>query len=183
MICGEGVGLRLVLEQDLELLARWRNDPLTSAMFHSPFMMSDAALIDWHRALLGNPDRMRFMIERLEDKVTIGIIGLEHINYRNQEAELAGLVIDLAERGQGWGAKAIGTMVRYAFEDLNLHRLYARIYGSNRAARRVAEKAGLIYEGQLRQSVYHNWGYEDIIYMSILREEWKHERATATAVQ
>jgi diamine N-acetyltransferase len=181
MICGEGVGLRLVLEEDLPLIAKWRDDDATRAMFYSFALMSEAGLRNSFKGLVGNPARMRFMVQRLEDGVTIGMVGLEHIEYRNQAAELAGLVIDPAERGRGWGTKAVGTLIRYAFDDLNLNRLYARLYGSNRAGQRVAEKAGLQSEGVARDGVYHDWAYQDVIYMAILREEWKHERATNTA--
>ena len=159
MICGDGVGLRLVLEDDLPLIAQWRDDDHTRAMFYSPALMSEEALRHWFKALLGDSTRMRFMIRRLEDGATIGIVGLEHIDYRNQVAELAGLIIAPAERGQGWGTKAVNTLISYGFDDLNLHRLYTRIYSSNRAAQCVAEKAGLQSEGVARQSVYHNWGY------------------------
>jgi RimJ/RimL family protein N-acetyltransferase len=171
MICGDRVGLRLVLEDDLPLLARWRVDELVSSMFYSPALVSESSLRNWFKALPGDPARMRFMIQRLEDAGTIGIVGLEHIDYRNQVAELAGLIIDPAERGRGWGAKALSTLIRYSFGDLNLRRLYARIYASNLAAQCVAEKVGLQKEGVARQSVYHNWDYEDVVHMAILREE------------
>ena len=177
MICGDRVGLRLVMEDDLPLFARWRDDELVDSMFYSPAHVSEAKLHNWFKTLFGDPTRMRFMIQRLEDSATIGIVGLEHIDYRNQVAELAGLIIDLSERKQGWGTRALATLIRYGFDDLNLHRLYARIYSSNRAAQCVAEKAGLKSEGVARQSVYHNWDYEDVVHMAILREEWKHEPA------
>lgn len=181
MICGYGVGLRLVLEDDLRLLARWRDDELAGAMFYSPALVSEAALRNWFKALLGDPARMWFMVQRLEDATTIGIIGLERIDYRNQAAELAGLIIDPAERRHEWGTRAMRTLIRYSFDDLNLHRLYARIYSSNHAAQCVAEKAGLQSEGTARESAYRNWNFEDVIHMAILREEWKHESAgTAT---
>jgi RimJ/RimL family protein N-acetyltransferase len=183
MICGDGVGLRLVLEDDLPLLARWRDDELVGSMFYSPALISEANLRNWFKAILSDPARMRFMIQRLEDAATIGIVGLEHVDYRNQVAELAGLIINPAERKQGWGARSLAILIRYSFDDLNLRRLYARIYASNRAAQCVAEKAGLKSEGVARQSVFHNWNYEDVIHMAILREELKHEPAATAAVR
>ncbi len=171
MICGQEVGLRPFLESDLDCVAQWRNDPATRAMFYSPFLLSETALRNWNRALLSDSARLRFIVQRLADDKPIGIVGLEHIQYRNQEAELAGLIMDPAETGQGLGSKSIALLTRYAFEDLNLHRLFARIYASNVAARRVAEKAGLKHEGTARQAVFHDWHFEDVIYMSILREE------------
>jgi len=180
MICGDGVGLRLLLEDDLRLLSQWRDDEQTRAMFYSPAFISDTGLRHWFKALLGDPTRMWFMLQRLEDGATIGIVGLERIDYRNQIAELAGLIIAPTERKQGWGTKTLDVLIRYSFDDLNLHRLYARIYASNHAALCVAEKAGLKDEGVERQSTFHDWKYEDITHMAILREEWKHESAPTT---
>ena len=182
MIGTDGVGLRLVLEEDLPLIARWRVDEQMGAMFHSLTLVSETGLGKWFRDLLGDPTRMRFMIQRLRDGATIGIVGLEHIDYRNQVAELAGLIIDPRERKRGWGSMALNTLIRYGFDDLNLHRLYARIYASNIAARCVAEKVGLQQEGIAHHAVYHNWDYEDVAYMAILREEWKHESFRTAAV-
>lgn len=176
MICGNGIGLRPVLEEDLLLLGEWRSDPLTQSMFYSPFLWSDTALQHWFKALLGDSNRIRFMVQRLEDNATIGIVGLEHIQPRNQEAELAGLVIAPSERNRGWAAKAVSTLIVYAFQDLNLHRLYARIYAPNKAGLRVAEMAGMRCEGVARQAVFYNWHYEDVLYWSLLREEWQNDQ-------
>lgn len=183
MICGEGVGLRLVLEEDLVLLNRWQEAELADSMFYSLALLSETGLRSWFKTLLGDPNRMRFMVQRVEDGATIGILGLERIDYRNQTAELAGLVIDPAERRRGWGTKAIETLIRYGFNDLNFNRLFARIYRLNQAAHRVVEKAGFQNEGTLREAVFHNWSYEDVVYWSILREEWKHAHATSAAVR
>lgn len=172
MIQGEGIGLRPFLETDLELVGRWSSDPATEAMYYSPFLSSETVLRNWYRVLLNDSGRMRFMVQRLSDGKPIGIIGLERIQYRNQEAEVGGLIIDRAEWGQGWAGRAVSVLTTYAFEDLNMHRLFVRIYASNRAARRVAEKAGFKHEGVARQAVFHDWHHEDIVYMSILREEW-----------
>ena len=65
MICGEQVGLRPLLEADLEYLAQWRKSPDVQAMFYSPFLLSETVLRNWHLALLNDATRMRFMIQRL----------------------------------------------------------------------------------------------------------------------
>ncbi len=175
MICGEGIGLRPVLEQDLSLIAHWQDKDLSSPMFYSLALVSETALRGWLKALLGDSTRIRFMVQVLETGVTLGMIGLEHIDYRNQAAELAGLFIDSSQGRRGWGTKATQSLIRYAFEDLNLHRLSARVHTSNRAAQRVAERAGLRCEGIAREAVFRNGAYDDVVFMSILREEQKHE--------
>ncbi len=181
MICGEGVGLRLVLEEDLSLLARWRDDDLTRVMFYSTCLLSESGLRSWFKSVLSDPARMRFMINRLQDGETIGIIGLEHIDHRNQTAELAGLLIDPSARRQAWATKSVQTMIRYAFDDLNLHRLSARIPKSNHMAQQLAEKAGLRNEGIARQAVFRDGAYEDVVHLAILREEWQNECSATSA--
>ncbi len=182
MICGEGIGLRLIVEEDLPLLAKWSDGDLTHSMFYSTGLVSEAGLSKWLKGLLSDSTRMRFAVQRLEGGATIGVVGLEHIDYRNQVGEVAGLIIDPTERKQGWGTKAVKTLQSYSFNDLNLHRLYVRIYSSNAAALCTAEKAGFKKEGVARDAVHNNWRYEDVVYLAVLREEWKHERAATTAI-
>lgn len=183
MICSGGVGLRPVLEQDLQSLTRWRDNEFACPLYYSLALMSEWALRNWLRALLGDSSRMRFMVQVLDGQATVGIVGLEHIDYRNQSAELAGLIIDPEQRGRGLGTSAVGILLQYAFNDLNLHRVFARIHASNGPAQRVVAKAGLQSEGTARQCDFHNGAYVDVIYMSILREEWKHEHAVDLAVR
>jgi RimJ/RimL family protein N-acetyltransferase len=142
-------------------------------MFFSLALMSEAALRNWLKGLLVDGTRMRLMVQVLHGGVTVGIIGLERIDYRNQSAELAGLLIDPLARGHGWGTHAARALIRYAFEDLNLCRLAARIPISSHAPQRVAEKTGFTREGIARQALLHNGDFEDVVFMSILREVWK----------
>lgn len=175
MICGDGVALRPVLEEDLDALAAWSRDALTPALFSPGFLRPEEAVHKWFAGLLESQTRIALIIQRLENPTAVGLVGLEHIQYRNQEAEIAGLIIAPSQRGQGLATRGVKTLIRYAFEDLNLHRLFARIHSSNQPALRVARKAGLTREGVLRESVLVNECYLDIVYLALLREEWKND--------
>ena len=52
------------------------------------------------------------------------------------------------------------------------NRIYLYVFETNPRAIRAYEKCGFVHEGKLRQSVYRNGRYIDILLMSILRSEW-----------
>ncbi len=63
-------------------------------------------------------------------------------------------------------------LLRHGFATLNLNRIYLRVYAENKRAIRTYEKAGFVHEGRMRQGVYKHGKYFDVLFMSVLREEW-----------
>jgi RimJ/RimL family protein N-acetyltransferase len=61
-----------------------------------------------------------------------------------------GLWIGEPYQGRGLGTRAIGALVRYAFEELRLHRLDADVFVGNWPSRAAFEKNGFVLEGTLR---------------------------------
>ena len=62
---------------------------------------------------------------------------------------------------------------RYAFEELNLHRLSLTVFEYNQRAIRSYEKAGFTVEGRVRKFLNREGKHYDMIFMGILREEWE----------
>jgi RimJ/RimL family protein N-acetyltransferase len=69
-------------------------------------------------------------------------------------------------------------MVGYAFETLNLNRIWLNVYEYNQRGVRAYEKVGFRREGVLRQDTFRDGRYWDTIAMAVLREEWRKEPAT-----
>ena len=57
------------------------------------------------------------------------------------------------DRGQGVGTRAVRLLIRYAFDELGLHRLAAYAEPADRASLRMASRAGLRREGLVRGAV------------------------------
>jgi RimJ/RimL family protein N-acetyltransferase len=74
--------------------------------------------------------------------------------------------------GKGYGTDALRVLLRYAFDELNLHRVSLSVLEGNERAMRSYQKCGFRYEGRQRQV----WAYDgrrwDEIYMGLLRDEW-----------
>ncbi len=75
--------------------------------------------------------------------------------------------------GRGYGTEAVRLMLRYAFEDLGLHRMALRVAAYNERARRCYEKCGFRVEGVERQSFQVDGEWQDDVLMGILRDEWE----------
>jgi hypothetical protein len=76
-------------------------------------------------------------------------------------------------RGQGYGLEALALMLNYAFYELNLHRVSLNVIGDNLRAIRAYKKAGFKEEGHIRQAVQRDGQRHDLIWMGILRDEWR----------
>jgi RimJ/RimL family protein N-acetyltransferase len=175
MIKGTRVLFRPVEEGDLELLVRWRNDPQNSRFVFSPFLINPGGQKKWYEALLANPNKVMFMVDNLEGK-TVGMIGLDHIDWRNQECEGGPIVFDPGERSYGYAEEAIGMLIKYAFEELNMHRMYAFCYPYNRIIE-LMKWFGFKEEGVLRQAVFSEGKFQDKVILGLLREEWQNDES------
>jgi RimJ/RimL family protein N-acetyltransferase len=79
-------------------------------------------------------------------------------------------------RGKGYGTDAMRVILRFAFMELNLHRVSLDVFEYNPRAIRSYEKAGFVIEGRKRRVVNRDGRRWDDIYMGILREEWERQR-------
>jgi ribosomal-protein-alanine N-acetyltransferase len=87
-----------------------------------------------------------------------------------------GYWIDEAQAGNGYVPEALVVAARFAFEEVNLHRLQVAIIPRNRASRRVAEKLGLRDEGTAIRYLAINGVWEDHVRYAITAEEWVERR-------
>ncbi|QSO50661.1 GNAT family N-acetyltransferase [Alicyclobacillus curvatus] len=96
-----------------------------------------------------------FAITTASDGVLIGSIGIG-VQHEHARGEL-GYWIGRAYWGQGYGTEAARTVLDFAFDTLQLHRVYAYAMTSNPGSTRIMEKIGMKFEGVLRQHVL-KWG-------------------------
>ena len=75
--------------------------------------------------------------------------------------------------GHGYMTEALKRLIQYGFEEHNLNRIDANYFIFNPASGRVMEKAGMTFEGVLRQRFIKDENTIDVGVCSILREEWE----------
>lgn len=114
-----------------------------------------------------------FRLRTIEDETLIGFVVIHSIEWNNRVGSLAIGIGDPNFQNKGFGSEALQLVLRYAFHELNLHRVGLDVIGYNGRAIRAYEKAGFIVEGKIRSAIYRDGHYYDRIMMGILRSEWE----------
>ncbi len=113
----------------------------------------------------------RLAITLRSDGRLMGGIGLV-IQEPHQHAEL-GYWLGASYWGRGYATEAAREMLRYGFDDLRLHRIFASYFEGNTASARVLQKIGMRHEGVQREHVC-KWGkFINSQLCGILRAEWQ----------
>jgi RimJ/RimL family protein N-acetyltransferase len=164
------VVLRANERDDLPRYVRWFNDPAVLEFFGPYAPLSLAAEERWFEEQLRDSSQRNFAID-LEGR-HIGAGGFSHIDPRNGCAEVGLFIGEPDLWDQGLGADAVRTLVRFGFEEMNLHRIYLRVFEENQRGVNCYEKIGFRREGLWRQAVFRHGRYYDLLWMSILRDEY-----------
>ena len=111
----------------------------------------------------------------VEDRFA-GEINLNGVQRGAFQNAYVGYWIDEALAGNSYTPEAAVVAFRFAFEDLDLHRLQVAIIPRNLASRRVAEKLGLREEGTAVRYLEIDGTWEDHVRYAITSEDWAEHR-------
>ena len=185
MLKGDRVTLRAMRRDDLPLLWAFNNDlDVELAGGGDPPMPQSFERLqaDFDReTATGGRDNAWFAIE--VDGVFIGQCGLVHFNETARACELGIGIGDKTYWGSGYGREAVRLLLDYAFRLRNQRRVWLWVHAGNERAVHAYRACGFTEEGRLRQHVWSNGGYDDAMYMGILREEWVESSATDAVPQ
>ena len=151
--------------------------------------ISDAAVVRWtiripHPYPVGGAARFirsswnlwsrgrAYIFAILVDGHACGILSLSNVSTEHACGEL-GFWLGRDHWGRGIMTEAVGLMLRFAFRELGLCRVYASAFAANTASRRVLEKNGFKLEGTLREAVVRHGERQDFLQFGILRPEYE----------
>ncbi|MFQ5791226.1 MAG: GNAT family N-acetyltransferase [Acidobacteriota bacterium] len=173
---GKQVVLREFRREDVPVIHSWANDPsvvryLTWAVFPQTLRETEHFV----ESQMGGNDPLNrgFVIALREGDTCIGTTGCHNIDWRNRCAEL-GIVIGKRDYlGKGYGTEAVDLLLGFSFRELNLHRVFLRVFDFNERAVQAYRKCGFVEEGRLREAFFREGRYHDILLMGILEEEYR----------
>lgn len=167
--------LRPMTPDDAALYHRWRNDAEVMALT-SPSLVSCTlaeTIVFVKEAILGNPAAKPYMVIDKASGTVIGLTSLVKLDALHRNAECMLEIGNKAYWGQGYGQEALRLLLDHAFYELKLHRLSLRVFSFNQRALALYEKVGFRLEGRARQSLLRNGVWHDILYMGLLRDEYR----------
>ena len=150
----------------LERTRAWANDAEILRLMDRARIVSPDEHEGWFAALAGRRDCLYFAIEAGARHV--GNVWLAAVDARHRKAEVRIVVGELDAREQGVGSRALELVSEHAFEQLNLHRVYAYVLATNPRGRRAFEKAGFVLEGTLKEDRWSEGGFVDVYLLSRL---------------
>jgi len=173
MLEGKLVRLRALEITDLEREYEWVNDRDVIRYLTIRYPMSRA---DEERFLRDRPANgfanLTLGIETKEG-VHIGNMGLHQAQPEDRKAGLGIMIGDKGYWSNGFGTDAIVTLLRFAFHEMNLNRVWLQVLEFNERAMACYTKCGFREEGRLRQHQFTEGRYWDTIVMGVLREEFE----------
>lgn len=138
-------------------------------MYTNDFITSDQQK-KWFRQIKDDPTK-KYWIIKVDDKY-IGVVNLYDIDKRNKRCYWGFYLADSSVRGKGIGRLIELNILTYVFESLNLNKLCGEVLSSNDIAVTIHKKYGSKIEGKLRQHIYKDGKFHDIVCIGILKEEW-----------
>jgi UDP-4-amino-4,6-dideoxy-N-acetyl-beta-L-altrosamine N-acetyltransferase len=161
------ISLNSIRSEDSETLFRWINDPQVVRL-NAPYRpIHWANHNEWVRSLAGANNKVVFAI-RASDRL-VGVLQLIDVDPIHRSAELTIRLGNEADRGRGYGSQALKLAIDYAWRDLNLHRVWLRVFQNNGRAIQAYKNAGFQEEGLMREAAYIDGSYVDMIVMAVLR--------------
>ncbi len=110
-------------------------------------------------------------IQLKETNKIIGTIGFSEFNVQHLCGSI-GYTLSKDYWGQGITTEALKMIIRYAFERMNVNRIEAVHFIGNEASGRVMEKAGMQFEGVIRQKVFAKGTFWDVKQYGIVKADY-----------
>lgn len=167
------VTLRAIEEKDFELLFYLINAPeIENYTVGWNFPINRVAQKCWMENFRNSSESIKLMIE-LENSKTIGMIMLENLDWKNRTAEI-GYKINAPkeDRIKGDMTDAVKGMLKYAFNELGLNCVTTAILEDNVRSLNLCKRVGFVEEGILRERVYKDGKFKNLVSVSYLKEEF-----------
>jgi [ribosomal protein S5]-alanine N-acetyltransferase len=117
-----------------------------------------------------------FLVCRKEDDAIVGTINLSQIFRGGFKSAYLGYQVGAPFAGRGYMTEAIELVLRYAFNEMKLHRLEANIQPENSGSIALAKRAGFTKEGYSRRYLKIGGQWRDHERWAIVAEEWREKK-------
>lgn len=171
MLTGKTVGLRAIEQEDLSLLMIWRNQPEYRKYFREYRELSSLHQENWfeNKVMKDSNTEMFSIIDLVSDEL-IGACGLCYIDWINRNADFSIYIgKDHLYIDEVYAIDAARVMIKYGFEELNLHRLWAEIYDFDVKKQRMFETLGFSFEGRHKEQHWTEGKWCDSLYYGYVK--------------
>ena len=127
MLSDDKIYLRKLEITDLDRTLEWINNPEIFLIMGVKAPTTKSAQLRWFEELDKSNEKIVFAICLKENNNHIGNVSLDTIDYRHRNGRISIFLADPTVRGIGIGTRALKLLIEYAFNYLNLHKLYCKM--------------------------------------------------------
>jgi RimJ/RimL family protein N-acetyltransferase len=182
MLIGKTVFLRILEKSDLELVRRWRNSPDNYRHFANWDFITSVQQENWFALKGSSRTDLRMIIVDKSTGRPIGITHLESIDYRNRNASWGIYIAEPEFRTRTYAVESTLLLFDYAFEYMNIHKIYGNTLSNNPRGRRFHKLVGFKEEAVFKKHVYVKNLYADLIWIALFRSDWNSKRKRLQAL-
>lgn len=172
---GKLVHLTALAKDDLNTFTSWYEDAgfsrLLDAVPAAP--KSKEQWEKWLEETEEDKDSYIFAIRLNQGNDLVGYLELDGILWNQRNCWMG---IGLGQRenwGKGFGREAMELALKFAFHELNLHRVQLSVFSYNQRATTLYQKLGFTREGVFREFLERDGQRFDMILFGLLRSEWE----------
>ena len=163
--------LREPKEKDAQGMLSWMHDPASREIFANDFANFTLEKV-LNFICHANDDEHNKNFVCVDDNDNyLGTVSLKNIDYSCKNAEYA---VSFCAAAHGTGAAKFATeeILKYAFETLDLERVYLNVIPDNVRANKFYQKMGFVFEGEFRNHIVINGRLRNLCWYSMLKSEY-----------
>lgn len=174
-IDGENIYMRPLDKEDIKgNYINWFDDEEVCKMnSHHRFPYSEESMLKYIESVNNSSKDLVLGIIDKKEKIHIGNISLQNINYINRTAEFAIIIGEKDYWGKGYSKEAGKLIIEHGFSVLNLRRVYCGTISKNVGMINLAKSLGFKQEGIRCEAEFKNGKYLDTIEFGLLKKLWK----------
>jgi len=163
--------LRKLQIKDIEGVLSWMKDASVNQFFRFSADAVTAQTVESFIKEAQDTDKNMHLAIVDDSDTYMGTISLKDIDKEAKSAEYA---ISTCAQVHGTGVAYDATMeiLRIAFEDIHLHRVYLNVLEENGRANHFYKKCGFVYEGQFREHLNIRGTLKNLNWYSMLESEF-----------
>ncbi|MCI0393914.1 MAG: GNAT family N-acetyltransferase [Chloroflexi bacterium] len=171
---GEKVRLTAVTKDDLPAIARWYEDAAFGRLSDAAPAMPRSAeqWAKWLEEQQGDKNVFLFGIRPVNGNELLGYADINGILWTHGNGWIGIGLGDRGSWGKGYGREAMALILKFAFDELNLHRVQLTVFSYNERAIALYEKLGFTREGVYREHLLRDGRRYDMLLYGLLHREW-----------
>lgn len=168
-------------DKDPEIESKWTHDSEFMRMMEiNPARPMSAAIIKkqyekLEKQIDESKNLYHFAIRAKEDDRLMGKASVQWIEWTNGNGWIQLGIGSAEDRHKGYGSQALSMLTRFAFAELNLFRVSARIPEYNEAAIALFKKFGFVDEVRRRQAIDRDGRRWDLFVFGLLNSDWQNQ--------